>query len=632
MTFYDISMKMLTANFKRYKLYFLCNVLSITLFYDFAALYTNKYFMNPDIVDVMISSNIYAPTIFAAIFLVLFVPYSYNAFSKNRKHEYGILMTLGMNETEVLRNMLFENCVIAVMSLISGLVLGTAMSFVFYFIIQKVIGVSTLCWYFNLDSYKLTAFLYIAAILFTLVTGILGFIRMQIADLIKEKFRAEKKGRPHMGMFTMGVVLIIISVLVISAGFNGTSGMWLISTAIMFAGFYMAAANIEYIEKHFAKITPGHMKLNILKMSFTRQHNKSRSIIIMAAALLTGFCIFFAGFCIEMYPSLMHDAFAYSPYDMVYCQIFKKNQAKDSEIKKLLSQNHVSIKAVRQVDYLRGRAFNLLPASEVNRKLNCHYQIPEGKYLMVFQFALNDGYGHTISPQKTVSFNCGSEEIKLQPSEYDIKILFNDNPCFADKTIILNDADYSKIASKSRDFDAGIIKLYSFGNWKNSQKAIDAVQKYLLNINTTGQLEQKHYYRASSRIESFTTAKQSAEFLIFLMFFIEVLFCTASDVMIHFKIKSESEEEQRMLSGLFRIGVTEDEMLNMIRHKNICYYMPQVLIGIFTGVFYCYVLNEFYEHTWTAAVYSLFFGIMLTAIQTVVIWKYSKKELLNFNI
>lgn len=66
MTFYDISMKMLTANLRRYRLYFLCNVFSVALFYSFAAIFTNKSFMNVRIVDSLISSNIYAPSIFVS--------------------------------------------------------------------------------------------------------------------------------------------------------------------------------------------------------------------------------------------------------------------------------------------------------------------------------------------------------------------------------------------------------------------------------------------------------------------------------------------------------------------------------------------------------------------------------------
>lgn len=630
MTFHDISMKMLIANFRRYKLYFLCNVFSVALFYSFAAILTNKSFMDSRIVDSIISSNIYAPSIFVGIFLVLFVPYSNNAFLRNRKYEYGILMTLGMSEREVLINMLIENCVIAGVSLISGLILGTIISFVFYFIIQQVIGISALRWYFNADSYKLTAILYVITILFTLVTGILGFMKMQLTDLMKERFRADKTGKSRPGILIAGVVFITVSVLIMVMGY-GTADMWLVSLVIMFAGLCMIITQAESMEQFFTKIFPDYMKRHIMEISFVRQHHKSRSRIGIIAAWLIGFSIFFTGFCAVMYPSLLDNASTYSPYDLVYSKIFGENQAGDGEIKSLLEKNGVSVKTVKQADYLRNGAFNLLPVSEVNKEFDCNYQVSEGKFLIVFQYDLNDGYKHELISPKTVGFNCGDEDIDLQSAGSDVRILFNPNPTFADKTLVLNDADYRKIASECKDYWTGTIKLYTFDDWRDSGKGIAAVQKYLLEKNQSEQLEQ-NYYKASSRIEAYTTAKQSAEFLIFIMFFIVVLFCAASDVMIHFKIKAEAEEEQRMLSGLYRIGVTSEEMLGMLRHKNIYYYMPQVITGLFIGVFYNYTVNGFYGYGWKAAGYGLLAGTVLVALQLVVVIRYSRKELLSFGI
>jgi putative ABC transport system permease protein len=190
MTLYDVSKKMLTVNFRRYRLYFLCNVFSVALFYSFAAIFTNKAFMDVRIVDSMISSNIYAPSVLVAIFLSLFVPYSNNAFLRNRKYEYGVLMTLGMSEWEAVKNILLEGCVIAGLSLISGLLLGTLISLAFYFIIHQFIGISALRWYFNPASYKITFLLYGITILLTLLIGILGFVKGQLVDLIREKFKA----------------------------------------------------------------------------------------------------------------------------------------------------------------------------------------------------------------------------------------------------------------------------------------------------------------------------------------------------------------------------------------------------------------------------------------------------------
>ena len=633
MTFYDVSMKMLTANFRRYKLYFLCNVFSIVLFYSFAAILTNKTFMNRNIVDTVISSNIYAPSLFVGIFIVLFIPYSYNAFMKNRKYEYGILMTLGMSEKEVLLAMLIENCVIAVVSLIIVLLLGTVISFIFCFIVQHVIGISGLQWYFNLDSYRLTAALYGITILLTLGIGIFGFLKMQLTDLIKERFRAETRGKSMPGIFITGVVFVIASILIVVIEYRyGNSYLFLLSIVLMFTGIYMIMTHMERVEQYFLKKVPDYMKRHVLEASFIRQHYKSRSRIVVIAAWLVGFSIFFAGISVVMYPAFIDNAINYSPYDLVYSQIFKKNQVNDREIESLLSQNGVSVKNVKQVDYLRDSAFNLLPVSEVNKEFGCSYRIPEGKFLEVFQYDLNDGSEHEMISPKKIYYNCSDGKMELQSAGSDVKILFNKNPTFADYTLVLSDADFSRIASKCNECWTGIIKLYTFSDWKHSGKAIDAVQKCLLEKNEVEQSEQHIYYRASSRIEVWTTAKQSAEFLILLMFFIVALFCLAPDVMIHFKIKAESEEEQRMLWSLYSIGMTSEEMLGMIRNKNIYYYMPQVIIGLFIGVFYNYSYNQFYGYGWKAAGYTLVIGVVLAALQLVVVRRYSIKELSGFGI
>ena len=632
MTFNDISMKMLKANFRRYKLYFLCNMFSIALFYSFSGIFTNKYFMDISIVDSMISSNIYAPSAFVGIFLVLFIPYSYNEFLRNRKQEYGILMILGMSEREVLTNMLLESCIIAGISLISGLILGTIISFVFYFVIHEVIGISALQWYFNVDSYKFTAMLYGATIFVTLVTGILAFMKTQLIDLIKERFRAEKKGKSLKGIFIVGVVFVIVSVLIMIIAYgDSTEDMWLLSLAIMFAGISMIITHVESIEQYLVRMIPNYIKRHMIELSFVRHHHKSRSRISIIAAWMIGFSIFFGEFSIVSYHSLMNNSASYSPYDLVYSKIFGKNQVEDSEIESLLNQSGVKVKTVKEVEYLRDKAFNLLPVSEVNKEFNCHYQISKGQFLMLFQYDLNDGYEHKMDIPQMVPFNCGSEKIILKSAGSDVRILFNRNPTIADNTLILNDEDYSEISSKSHDFWSGTVKLYSFDGWKDSGKGIENVQKYLLEKNGVEPAEQK-YYKPSSRIETYATAKQSAEFLMFIMFFIVVLFCSTSYVMVHFKIKAEVEGEQRLLSSLHRIGVTEEEMLEMIQHKNIYYYMPQAITGVFIGAFYSYTVNEIYGYGWRAAGYSLLMGMILVVLQLVVIRGYSRRELFSFGI
>ncbi|MGC7870203.1 FtsX-like permease family protein [Desulfosporosinus sp. SYSU MS00001] len=634
MTFFDISRKMLRANFRRYRLYFLCNVFALVLFYSFAAIFTNQAFMNPKSVNSYISSNIYAPSLFVGVFFVLFIPYSYRQFLKLRQHDYGILMTMGMSETEVLTNMLLEQCLIAGISLLAGLLLGTLISFAFYFVIQHVIGVSELHWYFNADSYKWTSLLYGLTILFTLVMSVIGFKKLELIDLIKDKFRGERKRKSSRGRFIFGVILVSVSVPMMLIGYvHANSVLWLeISFGVILAGSGFILAQVEALDNVWSKVIPGFREHHFLGIAFNRQHAGSRSGIGITAAWLLGFCIFFAGSTGIMYPALTTDALVRSPYDLEYSQIFGKNQATDTEIVSLLAKKGVTVQRVKQVGYLRNGVYNLFPLSGVNKEFGTSYQIPKGEFLTVFQFDFQDGYQHDLTLPSTVGFDCGKETMELKSAGSDVRILFNRNPTLADRNLVLNDADYREIAGQSSDYWAGVLKLYSFKQWQNSGKGIAAVQNYLLEKNRVDQAEQQRYFRATSRIESYTLAQQSAEFLLFVMFFVEALFCAASNIMIHFKIKAEEEEEQRLLSGLCRLGVTEEEMLTMIRHKNIYYFIPQLIAGLFMGSFYGYVVNEFYGYGWQAAGYSLLIGLGLAALQFVIVMRYSRRELLGFGL
>ena len=72
MTYYDISKKMLRFGFDRYRLYFLCNVSAAALFCCFALIFSNRTFMNEQIVNSSISGNIFLPAVVSAVFLIFF--------------------------------------------------------------------------------------------------------------------------------------------------------------------------------------------------------------------------------------------------------------------------------------------------------------------------------------------------------------------------------------------------------------------------------------------------------------------------------------------------------------------------------------------------------------------------------
>lgn len=630
MTFHEISKKMLLANFRRYALFFYCNVFSVALFYCFAAIFTNSTFMNSKIVDSMISSNIIAPSVFVGIFLLLFVPYSYQAFLKNRKREYGIFMALGMSHAEVLQNMLFESGVVAGLALGIGLFLGTAVSALFSCILCQMLGISALQWSLNLDSYRVTALFFGLTVLLIWAVNIFGFFRAQLIDWMKGKFRAEKAGRPSPILLAAGIILIAVSVLPMGgSGKSNVGSILLASLAGTFAGLWLIFANAGSVWVLLTRRIPSFGKSHLVEISFIRQHLRSQRRIGMAAVGLIGFSVFFAGLCAAAYPSFTKNAETYSHYDLLYCQTEGKNQVNDASIESLLNRNGVTVRSEKQIPYLRDAAFSLLAVSEVNREFSCDYRVPRGEFLTVFPYDLNDGYEHEMLPPKSLSFPNGKETIRLKSAGSSVRILFNPNPALAERILILSDSDFHRLASQSDRFFSGTMKLYSFADWRSSGNGVAAVQNYLWQQNKVEKIEQIDY-AASSRIETYQTAQRSFDFFLFLMSFVILLFCVSADVMIVFRIQSEAEKEGRMLFGLHRIGITSQETAKIIFYKNIAYFVPQVVLGILLGAVYCGMLNSIGEFRWAGVFVSLLFGLFLLALQLVILVKYSGKEQVRF--
>lgn len=131
MDFNTIKFKMFKANINKYILFLICNIFSIAILYNLLTIALNEKFMNPAIVNPMISSNIYLPTFLILFFNFMFIPYSQGIFIKTRQKDYGILMTLGMSENEMISSTLIENFILGILSLIIGLAVGTFLSLFF---------------------------------------------------------------------------------------------------------------------------------------------------------------------------------------------------------------------------------------------------------------------------------------------------------------------------------------------------------------------------------------------------------------------------------------------------------------------------------------------------------------------
>ena len=570
MTFFDISRKMLKVGFHKYRLYFLCNLSAAALFCCFAVISTNRTFMNGSIVNSSISNNIYLPFFLSAVFLIFFLPVSCQAFLASRKQEYGVMFSLGMSRKEAFENLLFENVLISVLALAIALVAGTVLSFLFFAVIIYAIDVHGVQWQFCPEAYKLTAVLYTVVVAVSFILNAGRLMLDKIGTLMKAQYRAEKIGK-------IGTIL--------------------------------------------CRLAPNYMTFHLVGLSFVRRHKKEWGLRYLLASLMIAVSVTLAGICLTLYPAFLQDAKSYSPYDMVYSEIYGMNQVPLQDVIHILEKNGVAVEQIIRLPYIRDDVFNYFPATEINRDFGCDYQIQEGQFLNLFQYDLEDGYEHNIQSVSAVTI---SGDRKLRSVGTDVKILFNQNPTFADKTLIINDSDFAKLRADTPG-GAGIANLFQFQNWEDSYAGVSGVKEYLHENNPLDENEQL-YYEISSKVEKYQDAEKSGEFLLFLMAFVIGLIIMAAFLLIHSCIQTEKEENSRAVCSLRLLGMTDKEIVKCLCYKNFLRFIPPVVVGTILSFLPSYYLNESYGMGTNGILAGIVFGVILAIGIFVVIRRYSEKE------
>ena len=570
MTFFDISRKMLKVGFHKYRLYFLCNLSAAALFCCFAVISTNRTFMNGSIVNSSISNNIYLPFFLSAVFLIFFLPVSCQAFLASRKQEYGVMFSLGMSRKEAFENLLFENVLISVLALAIALVAGTVLSFLFFAVIIYAIDVHGVQWQFCPEAYKLTAVLYTVVVAVSFILNAGRLMLDKIGTLMKAQYRAEKIGK-------IGTIL--------------------------------------------CRLAPNYMTFHLVGLSFVRRHKKEWGLRYLLASLMIAVSVTLAGICLTLYPAFLQDAKSYSPYDMVYSEIYGMNQVPLQDVIHILEKNGVAVEQIIRLPYIRDAVFNYFPVTEINRDFGCDYQIQEGQFLNLFQYDLEDGYEHNIQPVSAVTI---SGDRKLRSVGTDVKILFNQNPTFADKTLIINDSDFAKLRADTPG-GAGIANLFQFQNWEDSYAGVSGVKEYLHENNPLDENEQL-YYEISSKVEKYQDAEKSGEFLLFLMAFVIGLIIMAAFLLIHSCIQTEKEENSRAVCSLRLLGMTDKEIVKCLCYKNFLRFIPPAVMGTILSFLPSYYLNESYGMGTNGILAGIVFGVILAIGIFVVIRRYSEKE------
>ncbi len=627
MTFKDISFKMFMADIKKYRLFILCNLISIAILYTFLSIFYNKQFQNNQIVDPMISSNIIAPTFLVVIFTCIFIPYTQRVFIKDRQKDYGILLTLGMTENEVRNSVLVENIILCIVFLVSGLLLGTFMSLFFLAFIRDVIGIDKINITISVLSYKITIIYVIGIFLISLIFNLVAMIKSTIYEKIKYTEKAEGGKHHSIKLLLAGLVITIASFVVMILFYRINSNVWLLSLFTCMFGsvliFYNGEALIEFFQKKYYK---KYVKNIFLISDIKYYYGKNKNIFLVTTWLFFTM-LFFIMFSLVTYPSFINNSNTYHPFHLVYPEIkdsFKPLEAGEMNI--IVKENGNSIILSDRINFVRNSAFTIFSADDVNRLLKQNHRVKPNSFIFVNPYDLNDGYPHDTNFSVS-NIDIASNEDKKRFNRQDtiFNPLFGNVNCISDYIILVNKDDYEWITLYNNEhYIKGTLHLYDFENWQSSGPIASEVWNKLIEKNKISGNKDNKFFKVSSRIEAYDTALKSSNFLIFNMIYISFLLYFSAIIMIHFKLKMEYKAEKKKYYSLYRIGIKEIEIKKILSDRILVIFLIPLLYAIILNIAYSYYINSSYGYGLIGILCALLTSLVFLIIHLVVYKLYIK--------
>ena len=235
MMLFKLSIKNLARSIKDYAIYFFTLILGVAIFYIFNAIESQTVMMNVssstyEIIDLM-NSMLSGVSVFVAFILGFLIIYANRFLMKRRNKEFGIYLTLGMSKRKVSLILFFETLIVGCISLVIGLVLGTALSQVMSLLVANMFEAKMTEFEFVFSTSACIKTLIYFSVMYVLVMifNTYNVSRCRLIDLLNANKKSEKIKMKNPWLC---VIIFIISVCVLGyAYFCVTAGVTDMQTA-----------------------------------------------------------------------------------------------------------------------------------------------------------------------------------------------------------------------------------------------------------------------------------------------------------------------------------------------------------------------------------------------------------------
>ncbi|KYH34690.1 bacitracin export permease protein BceB [Clostridium tepidiprofundi DSM 19306] len=583
MNLFKIASKNIRRNFYNYFLYFTSMVFSIIIYFTFVSIEYNKQVLVMSKSITKIDVTFKASSIVIAIFVAIFIWYSNSFFIKKRKKEIGLYSLLGIKKRQIGRMLFYENIVMGILALGTGILLGSLLSKVFIMLLVRLMGFSIYIKFTIVPKAIINTFITFFTLFFiTSVHGYSLIYRFKLIELFKAENKGEKEPKVSIIATLISIILIIGGyILYISAIKLKLNFLYVIlaTLILVITGTYMFFSSfILFVIKLSKKNKKKYYKgINLIGTSQLLYRIKSSSRTLATIAVLSATTLTAMGIASSQYYGFYTKQETHYPFSYV---INMNNTKLDKKVEFIMNKypknkmiNSVNIKFIKAKTKFPDYTTTCYIISE--SKYNEIAKIRKLKYVIKLNtsnecvyFTENINKNHTYNTLK-INFNNKYEQFNITNFKYYPII----NKGIAPRTIVVKDEIYNKYCNNNNIYS---VKAYINANKKDAE----SLTKELNNLISKEYSNANNLFGIfSSYYENYKSNLAISGLIIFIASFLGLVFLMATGSIIFFKQLSEANDDKPRYMLLKKIGVNKREIKVSIAKQILFIFVLPLVLG-----------------------------------------------------
>lgn len=419
--YFKLAFKNIKKSYKNYVIYFLTLIFGICIFYTFNSIESQSVMMElneqKQSAFMMVEQLIGYFSVFIAFVLGFLIVYANNYLIKRRKKEFGIYMTLGMENGSLSKMIFLETLFIGAISLGIGVVLGImlsqALSVLTAYMFQ--VDLTKFQFVFSPLGFKRTVLCFSIIYLVVLIFNFISVRKIKLIDLLTASKRNEK---PTIKNLWVSVILFLVSV-----GILGIAYYKVIHDGIAFASFNALGLPILLgcigtfiffysLTGFFLKVIQGNKKfylrdLNmfVMKQISSKINTTFVSLSFICLMLFLAICTFSGGLGINR--AINADLKDLTKFDVTFWSNSGEN------IENLLKEKNIDISNIAKEDsnmvmYDSGVKYSNFLSKEGMTAMKNYFPVANDNDILVIG---ENGYNNTLKL-------LGKESVNLKENQY----------------------------------------------------------------------------------------------------------------------------------------------------------------------------------------------------------------------